>query len=119
MTGRCWLGRWERDGAFVYTESDSCLWLIMTTKMHSCYVPRAQGSSAALDGRLAVGDRILKIDGFHVDRASYEGAVALLRTTDDLVMFEVARDESAEHRVEENERFFHPKFCRPWGTKGC
>lgn len=54
------------------------------------------GSAAYLDGRLAIGDRILKIDGFHVDRASYEGAVALLRTTDDVVVFEVARTATAE-----------------------
>ena len=59
-----------------------------------CVQSLAPGSAAAADGRLRVGDRILKIDGFHVDRASYEGAVALLRTTDDVVVFEVARDDS-------------------------
>ena len=58
-----------------------------------CVHSLAPGSAAALDGRLRIGDRILKIDGFHVDRASYEGAVALLRTTDDAVVFEVSRDE--------------------------
>ena len=60
------------------------------------------GSAAAVDGRLQLGDRILKIDGFHVDRASYEGAVALLRTTDEVVVFEVAREGSAEYNTDQD-----------------
>lgn len=42
---------------------------------------------------------MIQIDGFDIERAYYHGVVALLRTTDDVVTFEVVRDAQLQNRL--------------------
>jgi len=50
-----------------------------------------EGGAAHLDGRLAVGDRLLAVNDVNLEKVTHEDAVAALKATSDVVMLVIAK----------------------------
>eukprot|EP00052_Salpingoeca_macrocollata_P016112 m.129199 g.129199 ORF g.129199 m.129199 type:complete len:732 (+) comp19933_c0_seq1:123-2318(+) len=105
------VGPWAREVRDVMLEEKTQTYIVTLQKVEGklgiligggdetlplCVSRIVPGSPADLCGKIRVNDRILKIDDFDVERASHEGAMALLRMTEETVTFELSHDDENE-----------------------
>jgi C-terminal processing protease CtpA/Prc len=59
--------------------------------MTNCFVQVIEGGAAQMDGRLAVGDRLLSVNDASLDNVSHDDAVAALKATQERVRLVIAK----------------------------